>query len=47
MQDRQFKHDSPGVKWSKRVGLAAFLFFLLKGILWLLVPAILAYFALR
>jgi hypothetical protein len=41
------KIDSPTAKWSKRIGLAAFLFFLIKGLLWLLIPSILAYFALK
>jgi len=39
------EHTSPAVKWTKRVGLAAFLFFLIKGLLWLVIPAIIAYFA--
>lgn len=30
--------------WIKRFGFAGFMFFLIKGLLWLLVPAILAYF---
>jgi hypothetical protein len=29
----------PLPKWARRVGLAAFVFFLVKGLLWLLVPA--------
>ena len=28
--------------WLKRLGVGGFLFFLLKGLLWLMVPAILA-----
>jgi hypothetical protein len=40
-------HNSPALKWTKRVGVAAFLFFLVKGLLWLVVPAIVAYFALK
>ncbi len=31
--------------WLKRFGAAGFLFFLIKGLLWLIVPALLAYFA--
>ena len=31
--------------WLKRLGVAGFLFFLIKGLLWLLVPALAAYFA--
>jgi hypothetical protein len=32
--------------WLKRLGVAGFVFFLLKGLLWLLVPGMLAYFGL-
>jgi len=38
---------SSAERWTKRVGVAAFLFFLIKGILWLILPAIVAYFALK
>jgi len=31
--------------WVKRLGVAGFLFFLIKGLLWLIVPALIAYFA--
>ena len=30
--------------WLKRVGVAGFIFFLVKGLLWLIVPALLYYF---
>ncbi|MEK7834411.1 MAG: hypothetical protein AAB401_25205 [Acidobacteriota bacterium] len=30
------------IVWLKRFGLAGFLFFLIKGLLWLLVPVLLA-----
>ncbi len=33
-------------KWIKRFGVAGFLFFLVKGLLWLIIPALVAYFAL-
>jgi len=34
------KNDRKGlVKWLKRIGIAGFLFFLIKGILWLTVGA--------
>lgn len=43
--------DKPGTRcpipWMARLGIAAFCFFLLKGLLWLTVPAIMAYFATR
>ncbi len=33
--------------WLRRLGAAAFLFFLIKGLLWLIIPGVLAYFAMR
>jgi hypothetical protein len=47
MQKEGSRTSSNTERWAKRVGLAAFLFFLIKGILWLIVPAIIAYFALK
>ena len=32
-------------RWIKRFGVVGFLFFLIKGLLWLIIPALLAYFA--
>jgi hypothetical protein len=32
--------------WIKRLGFWGFVFFLVKGILWLIIPALIAYFAL-
>lgn len=32
--------------WLKKLGLAGFLFFLVKGLLWLSLPAILVFFGL-
>jgi hypothetical protein len=32
--------------WIRRLGFWGFLFFLLKGLLWLIIPAVIAYFAL-
>lgn len=31
--------------WIKRLGFAGFMFFLIKGLLWLLVPALIAFLA--
>jgi len=39
------KRKCPAVQWVKRFGAASFLFFLIKGLLWLIVPALIAYFA--
>jgi hypothetical protein len=36
--------DRKATPWLKRIGLAGFLFFLIKGLLWLIVPALLVYF---
>lgn len=39
--------DAPppkGTNWLKRFGVAGFLFFLIKGLLWLTVPALLVFF---
>ncbi len=33
--------------WAKRLGIAAFLFFLAKGLAWLVVPAAVVYWASR
>ena len=33
----------PRLRWVQRLGAAGFLFFLIKGLLWLTVPALLAY----
>jgi hypothetical protein len=45
VDDKEGKKSS-AAKWTKRFGAAAFLFFLIKGLLWLLVPALIAYFSL-
>ncbi len=34
-------------KWIKRFGVAGFMFFLIKGLLWLTVPAVLAWWGTR
>lgn len=31
-------------RWAKRLGVLGFLFFLVKGLLWLILPAALVYF---
>jgi hypothetical protein len=35
------------VRWLQRLGVAGFTFFLVKGLLWLTVPALLAYLGYR
>lgn len=36
-------HDSVSYSWLKKAGWLGFLFFLIKGLLWLIVPGILLY----
>lgn len=48
MQDKksEVKGERSGLsKWIKRFGFVGFMFFLIKGLLWLIVPAAIAYFA--
>ena len=45
MDEEPKKRKCPAVNWVKRFGVAGFLFFLIKGLMWLIVPAVLAYFA--
>jgi len=47
MQEQESHNGSSAERWTKRVGIAAFLFFLIKGLLWLIVPAIVAFFAVK
>jgi len=46
MEEQPRKRKCPAVGWVKRFGIAGFLFFLIKGLLWLIVPALVAYFSL-
>lgn len=45
--DRQPTARGRSLRWGRRLGVAAFLFFLIKGLAWLIVPAVLAYLAVR
>ena len=44
MNEEPRKRKCPAVKWVKRFGVVGFLFFLIKGLLWLIIPAALVYF---
>ena len=45
-EEEQFpKKKCPAIKWTKWAGIATFMFFLLKGLAWLIVPAVIYYFA--
>ena len=54
---RRLRHSGPGdtspaeqgrvLRWVQRLGVAGFAFFLIKGLLWLIVPALLAYWGTR
>jgi hypothetical protein len=46
VQEVTQEQQSKMVRWLKRLGLAGFLFFLIKGLLWLIVPGLIAYFTL-
>jgi hypothetical protein len=43
-QNKQRK--CPALKWVRRFGVAGFLFFLIKGLLWIIIPSLIAYFSL-
>jgi hypothetical protein len=45
MQEQINEEKTQNKTWLKRFGVAGFLFFFIKGMLWLIVPALLAYFA--
>ena len=47
MQDEPKKRRCPAKTWVKRFGAAGFVFFLIKGLLWLLLPAAIAYFTMN
>jgi hypothetical protein len=47
MQEEPVKRRCPAKTWVKRLGAAGFVFFLVKGLLWLIVPAAIAYFSLN
>ena len=44
-ENSEKKEKKSFVDWVKRLGVAGFLFFLIKGLLWLIIPALAAYFA--
>jgi hypothetical protein len=46
-QDKPQKRWEKLARWVKKLGVLGFLFFLIKGLLWLIIPALLAYFATR
>jgi hypothetical protein len=41
MQEVDKQPKSSAIGWIKRLGFAGFMFFLIKGLLWLIVPSIL------
>lgn len=47
MSEELPKTKCPAKTWVKRFGAAGFVFFLVKGLLWLIVPALVAYFSLN
>jgi hypothetical protein len=47
METEPSKRKCPAKTWVKRFGAAGFVFFLVKGLLWLILPAVIAYFSLN
>jgi hypothetical protein len=45
MQENLGKRKYSAAQLFKRFGFIGFMFFLIKGLLWLIVPAVIAYFA--
>jgi len=46
VQELPQQPQSKMIVWLKRLGVAGFVFFLIKGLLWLIVPGLIAYFTL-
>jgi hypothetical protein len=44
-ETRKTEKPSTFARWFKRFGVVGFLFFLVKGLLWLIIPALMVYFA--
>jgi hypothetical protein len=44
MQEEIGKNKNPAAKWLKRLGVAGFLFFLIKGLIWLALIIAATYF---
>ena len=44
MDHERQNQNTKAAAWITRFGFAGFMFFLIKGLLWLIVPAALAYF---
>jgi hypothetical protein len=47
MEQEPLEKSSRAKTWVKRFGAAGFIFFLVKGLLWLIIPAAIAYFSLN
>lgn len=45
MHDAPQERRPPGRRWLKRLGTIGFLFFLVKGLLWLLLPLLMMFWA--
>lgn len=45
MENEENNHETKWEKWFKRLGVAGFLFFFIKGLLWLIVPAVLIWWS--
>jgi hypothetical protein len=47
MEQEQNKSENPAIKWLKRLGLAGFLFFFIKGLVWLALIVAATYFGIN
>lgn len=47
MHEQNIDTASRKRNWLKKLGFAGFMFFLVKGLLWLIVPAAIAYFSIN
>ncbi|HEY0462547.1 MAG TPA: hypothetical protein VGC97_25665 [Pyrinomonadaceae bacterium] len=47
MNEEADKKNSRAAHWVRRFGVAGFLFFLIKGLLWLIIPALITYFSIN
>jgi hypothetical protein len=43
MEEKPQEGKAEATSWLRRVGVVGFLFFLIKGLLWLIIPAVIYY----
>jgi hypothetical protein len=47
VQEEQNNKEHPAIKWLKRLGFAGFMFFFIKGLIWLALIIAATYFGVR